>query len=242
LFALSEEGCKLDKGGESKILTWLTMRRKTKAIDMVRRHITKVVDTVVELNNTVIAMSKGRNIEAEECVSRLFSNEEEADALRRRISEELTKGVIPAKEREDLMKLIMEIDNIADCAKDAARSILIVMKQPVPKKIWREFQKISESAVTCVVTLREGINLLEKDLDETMKCVLEVERLEHQVDDERHSVQLLFLKFADQLSAPILLLLDDILHFMEGVTDYCEDTGDIIRMLIIHEATSKMGK
>jgi len=233
----------LDKGGiGSKILTWLTLRRKTKAIDMARRHVTKVVNTVVELNNTVIAASIGRNIEAEKCISRLFSNEEEADALRRRISEELTKGEISAKEREDLMRLTIEIDNIADCAKDAARNILILMRQPVPKEIWRGFQKISESAVTCVLTLRDGINMLEKDLDETMKRILEVERLEHQVDDERHSVQLLFLEFADQLNAPTLLLLDDALHFMEGVTDYCEDTGDIIRMLVIHEASSKMEK
>lgn len=233
----------MDKGGiGSKILTWFTMRRKTKAIDMARRHTTKVVDTVVELNNAVIAASRGRNIEAEKCVSRLFLNEEEADALRRRISEELTRGEIPAKEREDLMRLTMEIDNIADCAKDAARNMLILMRQPVPKEIWRGFQKISESTVACALTLREGINMLEKDLDETMKRVLEVERLEHQVDDERHSVQILFLEFADQLNAPTLLLLDDALHFMEGVTDYCEDTGDIIRMLIIHEAASKMGK
>ncbi|MDH5770635.1 MAG: DUF47 family protein [Candidatus Bathyarchaeota archaeon] len=233
----------MDKGGiGSKILTWLTLRRKTKAIDMARRHVTKVVNTVVELNNTVIAASIGRNIEAEKCISRLFSNEEEADALRRRISEELTKGEISAKEREDLMRLTIEIDNIADCAKDAARNILILMRQPVPKEIWRGFQKISESAVTCVLTLRDGINMLEKDLDETMKRILEVERLEHQVDDERHSVQLLFLEFADQLNAPTLLLLDDALHFMEGVTDYCEDTGDIIRMLVIHEASSKMEK
>ena len=243
MFALFEDGYKLDKGGiGSKILTWLTMRRKTKAIDMARRHVTKVVDTVVELNNTVIAASMGRNIEAEKCISRLFSNEEEADALRRRISEELTKGEISAKEREDLMRLTIEIDNIADCAKDAARNILILMRQPVPKEIWRGFQKISESAVACVLTLSDGINMLEKDLDETMKRILEVERLEHQVDDERHSVQLLFLEFADQLNAPTLLLLDDALHFMEGVTDHCEDTGDVIRMLVIHEASSKMEK
>jgi len=218
------------------------MRRKTRAIDMARNHMTKVVDAIVELNDAVIAVSRERKIEAEKCIGRLFSNEEEADALRRRISEELTKGDIPVKEREDLMRLTMEIDNIADCAKDAGRNMLILMRQPVPKEFWRGFQKISESAVTCVLALREGINMLEKDLDETMKYVLEVERLEHQVDDERHSMQLLFLEFADQLNAPTLLLLDGALYFMEGVTDYCEDTGDIIRMLVIREAASKMGK
>jgi len=234
---------KLDEDSRgSKILAWLTMRRKTKAIGMVRLHVTKVVDTVVELNNTVISASRERRIEAEKCISRLFSNEDEADALRRKISEELTKGESPAKEREDLMRLTMEIDNIADCAKDSARSIVIVMRQSVPKEIWRGFQKISESTVACVLALRDGIDMLGKDLDETTKCVLEVERLEHQVDDERHSVQLLFLEFADRLNAPTLLLLDDALRSMEGVTDCCEGTGDIIRMLIIHEATSKMGK
>lgn len=216
-----------------RLAGWFVKRRETIAIKMAKDHLAKAVDSITELNKAVKAASKGDSEEAELSIKRLFACESEADRIRREIAEELTKGELPSKDREDLMHLVRRMDAIADWARDASRSLKILLDVKIPDGLWSKFTTISSSLVECVWALRKSVGELDKDLEEASKLSFEVDRIEHRIDEEYFEARRAFIDYAKEIETPIFIILRDLLHDLEQVADSCEDTADLIRIMTI---------
>lgn len=223
-----------NKSGE-ELFDWFIRRRETLALKMTIEHLAKVEDTTVELYNATMTASKGKTMEFEQAIGRLSKNEVEADKLRRSIADALTKGDIPPKEREDLMHLVRRNDLIADLAKDAVRNlkIIITSKVDIPEEILKMFVMISEKLVECVRALKLGVEGLTKDPAEALKYATEVEKIEHEIDEDYFKTKETFINYAIMISPLVLVILRDILHCMERAADNCEDAADIIHTIAI---------
>lgn len=225
---------KTNKSGE-ELFDWFIRRRETLALKMTIEHLAKVEDTTVELYEAIMTASKGKTIEFEQAIGRLSKNEVEADKLRRAIADALTKGDIPPKEREDLMHLVRRNDLIADLAKDAATNLKIVIasKVDISEEVLKMFVKISEKLVECVRALKLGVEGLTKDPAEALKYAAEVERIEHNIDEDYFKTKEMFINYSIRISPLVLVILRDVLHCMERAADNCEDAADIIHTVAI---------
>lgn len=212
---------------------WFEKRRKNKVLDIAYRQMTLALDTVNDLERAIKAVFTGDKEGAKITIERLFLVEEEIDDLRRSVFEELTKGILPSRDREDIMHLVKRLDVMADFVKDSARSILIILSHDVPEDIWREFSEMAAGLVRCAATLKESLKILTENPAEARKISLKVEEEENKVDKQHLEIKSLLLKHGEKLNPVTLMILKDLADYMEDAADSCADVGDYIRVLTV---------
>lgn len=217
---------------------WFASRRKSKVLDMAYRQMTVAINTVTELRKAITAASIGEVDEANNCVERLFTVEQEIDSLRRAVFEELTRGSLPSKDREDIMRLVQRLDVMADFVKDSARTLLILMEAKIPEEMWTLYVEMAKDLVECASTLRKSIEKLGTDLAEARALAEKVDQIEGKVDQKYLKIKRLLLKHGGEISPGVLLMLRDLMETMEHVADTCDDTADYVRILTVARETA----
>jgi hypothetical protein len=202
-------------------------------MDMAYREITLAIDTVTELERAMIAASKKEAGEANRAIGRLFVVETEIDELRRSVFEELTRGSLPPKDREDIMHLVKRLDTMADHVKDSGRSLKLLLDAQMPKDVWGELVDITKDLVEESATLRKSIEKLGVDAVEVRALAKKVDEVETRVDERYLRVKEMLLKYGREMDAGTLLILRDLLQSLEEVADSCDDTADYVRILTV---------
>ncbi len=162
---------------------WFAQRRKSKVLEIADRQMTLAIDTVVELEKSINAALKGEQKKATESIERLSATEHEIDELRRIVFEELTRGSLPSKDREDIMHLVKRLDVMADHVKDASRAVLVLLKAKVPKEMWEQFVETAKDLVDCATTLRKAIEKLGTNPVEASELAMNIDQIELRVDE-----------------------------------------------------------
>jgi len=212
---------------------WFEKRRVNKVLEIAYRQMAVALDTVNDLEKALEAAADGDKKSAETIIERLFKAEEEVDDLRRTVFEELTKGKLPPRDREDIMNLVKNLDKTADYVKDSARNVLILLDAKVPKEIWDAFHGMASGIVSTAAVLRESLKSLGEDNTRARAMSERVEEEENKVDRKFLKIKSLLLKYGEKLNPSTLILLKDLLDSMEEATDRCADTGDYIRVLTV---------
>jgi len=212
---------------------WFEKRRKGKVLDLAYRQMTIALDTVKDLEDAVEAAYNEEKDKAQKIITRLFSIEEEIDDLRRTVFEELTKGSLPSREREDIMSLVKSLDMMADNVKDSARNVLVLLDVEIPKEIWKAYHEMSNGIVKIAAVLGESLKNLLEDPSQARIMSEKVEDEENKVDKKFLEIKSLLIKHGEKVNPAALLLLKDLLDSMEEAADSCADTGDYIRVLTV---------
>ena len=212
---------------------WFEKRRKGKVLDLAYRQMTIALDTVKDLEDAVKAAYNEEKDKAQKIIIRLFSIEEEIDDLRRTVFEELTKGSLPSREREDIMSLVKSLDMMADNVKDSARNVLVLLDVEIPKEIWKAYHEMSTGIVKIAAVLGESLKNLLEDPSQARIMSEKVEDEENKVDKKFLEIKSLLIKHGEKVNPAALLLLKDLLDSMEEAADSCADTGDYIRVLTV---------
>jgi len=217
---------------------WFAKRRRSKVLDIAHRQMTLAIDTVKELEKSVNAALNGNKEEAKSSFQRLSLVEHEIDELRRTVFEELTRGSLPFKDREDIMHLVKRLDVMADHVKDSGRSVMVLLEAKVVREIWEQFVEIAKDLVACSTTLRKALDMLGTNPSEARELSKKVDEVESMVDEKYLKTKALLLKHADRMDSATLMLLRDLLESMEHVADSCDDTADYIRILTVARETA----
>lgn len=215
------------------LLSWFEGRRKSTTLKLAQDQILKAINTVSSLEKTLIAFSKGRKEEARESIEKLFLEEAEIDELRRAIFAELAKGDLPSEYREDLKSLVGRLDRMADHVKDAARNANVLMEADVtiPREILDVTIQMAKHLVECTVLLSTSIEMLGVSPPQAQEFAIKVEATESIVDEEHFRSKVLFIKHADEMNAPTVMVIADLVESMEAAADMCADTADFVRVL-----------
>ena len=212
---------------------WFARRRRNKVLDLAYRQMTLALDTVNELEKAIMMVSKGEVKEAKARIDRLFLIEEDIDTLRRAVLEELTKGSLPSKTREDIMHLVKRLDVMADHVKDCARNVTILSEADLPGEIWVRYGELASDLVRCATFLRKSLEKLGDDPAEARRLSQEVDEAEKIVDDRYLAIKTSLLKDWSDLGIATVIILKDLLDKMEEIADTCDDTADYIRILTV---------
>ncbi|HSV42068.1 MAG TPA: DUF47 family protein [Methanomassiliicoccales archaeon] len=221
-----------DKGS---LLDWFGKRRESVVTKGIKEHAEKVGDAVSELNRAMATLVKGERAAALEALKRLNYSEKEADNLEERMSEELSKGDLMPKEREDLMHLVRRVDNIADWAKEAGMNLQLVVEAnvTVPVTLWMKYWEMTQELEKASKALRLSIMNLGVDADMVLKQERSVEVSEHIMDELYYSTKKEIL-FAE-MDPRAIYLMRDLLHGIENSADSCKDAADILHILVISQ-------
>jgi predicted phosphate transport protein (TIGR00153 family) len=221
---------------EKRSYSWFERRRKTEALDLAQNQITKALDTINLLHEAMKYLSDDKRNEAMLCIETLFKTEEDVDNLRREIFKELSKGTaLVAEYREDLLHLVKRLDTLADYVKDAARCVKMLGDSPIPKELLKNMVRITSSLVECASALRGSVEKISMNPIEATEYAKRVEQLEHEIDEEYLNTKPLFIKYAEQMNCGSMVILDDLVEFVEQAADMCADTADYIVILASRE-------
>ena len=215
---------------------WLSGRREKEILLRGLHHLDLVYEVVKKLLDMISSLSKMELVKAREYFNVINKKEEEADVVKREIIEELSKGIIHPMDREDLLRLILSIDDIAAYAKASARRIKIVIDlgYSMPDEFITLLYSMVEHSVKAVDTLRDAIKLLTSDPRKALQLTYIVEEIEEKVDDIRLNALEYMYRMCSRDFRVVCLLYKEIIDDIEIITDKCEDTADTIRSIAIH--------
>jgi len=97
---------------------------------------------VEDLEKAVAAAIKKDAKEAHICIGRIANAEKEADVLRRKVMDEVSKGDLAPIDREDIMHLVKRVDMIADWCRESTRILDAIPMEHVPNSIGKERERM----------------------------------------------------------------------------------------------------
>ena len=198
-----------------------------------QRHLSKINDLTKTFRKFVEAFVKGNLDDMRKLYEDIFDMEREADNEKEKIIIEVSKGPFHPIDREDIMRLVLTMDDIAANIKSASRKMLYSNPESVPTDVKNEFLKLGDMIIEIVSRLETALDALIKGSKDTLKLADSVEREEEEIDDFRVELIAKILKWGDETGKlSSLLMLKEAVENLENASDKAEDVADIIRGII----------
>ncbi len=213
------------------ILGWLGMKQEQLILEDANKHVDVTYQTVEWFKKAVLAYIAGDTKGKQKAIEMVRDCERQADAIRSKMVDQLSEGILVPPDREDLMHFVKTLDRIADWTNGAAR-ILDFIEAKLPQAILDELSVATDIIFNSISKLREGIqSVMKNDLKRALADCNDVEVYETRADDQKRILIGSIIKA--KLDAPTLLLSYQLAEYMEGVTDKIEDAADFIKVLAI---------
>ncbi len=215
-------------------MVWLSRREEKKVLNMCKKHLDKTVETVKAMARVVHSFCEEDFNALEVHYQKTFDSEREADKIKHQILYDVSKGPLHPIDREEIIRLVLTVDDIAENAKSGARKLRITSKENLTNEIKINLKEMANRCVEIVEKVRIAFIALSKGVDVAIKEADEVELLEESIDEFRIGLIKLVLKYGDETKkiGSWLMLLNAIEN-MEEVADHSEDVADVIRSIAI---------
>jgi hypothetical protein len=187
---------------------------------------------VEDLEKAITAALKQDEREMRKHIETVTKGEKEADTLRRKVMDEISKGELSPTDREDLMRLVKTVDMIADWSRESTRILGAISMQHVPQSIKYELSDMIKSVKECVRSLQKCVNKMMTKPEEAFQAADTVEREEEKVDDTHEQARILLGK-EDLPKAGIAVLISQLFEAIEMIADSCEDACDQVRIIMV---------
>jgi len=218
----------------SDLVKWFEKRREIKTLETVQRHLALTTEIVEDLEKAAVAAVKHDNEEMHRSIERVTREEREADALRRKVMDEISKGELSPKDREDLMGLVKKVDMVADWSRESTRILGATPMQYVPKPIKTELLEIVRSVKECARSLQKCVNKMMTKPEEALQAADIVEREEEKTDDVHERARIL-IGNEDIPKAGVAVLISQLFEAIEMIADSCEDACDQVRIIMVRK-------
>lgn len=199
-------------------------------LEETRNQIDHALSVMQELRGAMDAFVKGDCANIRASVARAVEIEEEADEMRRAISDQLVAGQMVPIDSQDYLRLIFQIDVVADLGKTAAQ-ILELRRIDVPPDLGEDLISMTEAVIQTVERSREAAFQLRPDLLQALKIAQEAELCEERVDDLHFAIKRKILNMNLELADFIQLY--ELITVLENTADAAEDVADQIRLLAV---------
>jgi predicted phosphate transport protein (TIGR00153 family) len=158
--------------------------------------------------------------------------EQDADKVTHETVTLLHKTFITPFDRDDIHKLITNMDDILDLIQDVAESAMLYDLQ----RITPEARQLSELNEMCCERVRAAVALLDNmaNADAILKICEEIDKLESDADRVMRSA--MSKLFRDETDVRQLIKLKAIYELLEAVSDKCEDVANIIEGVVLENA------
>lgn len=213
---------------------WFGKKREIEILKILRIHLETVVSTIAAMRDVVYAICEEDFDKAEKIYKMVFDREREADDVKEKILSELSKGPFHPFDREDIMRLVLTVDDLAAYAKSSARKLCLAKPTGMPENVKRDLKKMADSVYKIGTELKSALDILIEKPKRAIAAADRVERLEEAIDEHRNLLIAEILKWADTSNkVSHWLMVKEAVEGMEMVSDRAEDTADVIRAISI---------
>ena len=213
------------------ILGWLGMAGEQTIIQDSQEHVEETYKTVSYFSDAVKAYIQGDLSAKTIAIENVRNSEHKADILRAKMIKQLSEGLLLPPDREDLMHFVKTLDKIADWTNGAAR-LLGFIEHKLPENVLKNISIATELIFNSIGKLKDGIHaLIKNDLKKALLDCEEVDRIEHEADDQKRV--LIESIIHAKLEPTSLLLSYQLAEYLEGVTDKIEDAADFVKVVAI---------
>lgn len=162
-------------------------------------------------------------------LEKMHKIEHTADIEKHQVIEKLVKEFIPPLEREDIINLTQEIDDVTDAFEDVLMKMYMYNVQEVRKDVM-EFAKIAlQCAEALLVAITEFANFQKST--KLHAAIIEVNRLEEVGD--RIYLKVVHDLFTEETDAKTLMIWEEIYYRLEKCCDSCEDVADVMETIVM---------
>ncbi|MHA1582011.1 MAG: DUF47 domain-containing protein [Candidatus Baldrarchaeia archaeon] len=201
-----------------------------KVLDIYQDHIRKVVTAVRELALMVEDWINNKWGTIERRLEKISSLEKEADEVKRALLDEVSRAATLIQ-REDLMRLSLIADEIADYA-DATSFRLSHLRDWHPQgELADMFRELVEWVVKSVEKFREAVFMLPQNAEKAIKIAEEVDESERKVDTLQRTI--VHVLYNLELEAKTLIKVIDFVEHIEEIADLAEDAADAVRIVAV---------
>jgi predicted phosphate transport protein (TIGR00153 family) len=218
----------------SELIKWFEKRRETKALATVQRHLVLTTGIVADLEMAIDASIRKDEKEKQTCIKRVTSGEKEADRLRRKVMDDVSKGELSPIDRADLMELVKRVDMVADWSRESTRVVTAISMEQVPTALKDVFMEMVRNVKDCAISLQRCVNKMMTKPEEALQAADTVERKEEKVDDIHEKARILLGK--EDLPRPgVAVLVSQLFEAIEMIADSCEDACDQVRVIMVRK-------
>lgn len=203
------------------------MPKEGRFFDYFNDHAALVLEGAQELN---AFMSDMGNREAH--AQNVGFIEKKADKITHETIHLLHQTFVTPLDREDIHKLISNMDDILDLMEDVAECVMLYDVREVTDAA----RKLSEICVSCAEKVKQAVGML-SNLDNSaaiLKICNEIDQLESEADRVMRSA--MSKLFRDEPDTRQLIKLKAIYELLESVTDRAEDTANVIEGIVLENA------
>jgi len=215
------------------MLEWFSKRTGGVVQKGSRSHGLIVLDTVVELEKALKAISEGDEQTALKCIDRVMLNEREADRIEDALCREIVDGSLRSQEREDLLHLVKKTDKIADKANEAALYLQLIIEThtEVPRHLWDAARQMTTELLLSVRLLIQAFENMGKNKNEVYRHINSIN------DQERLLDQLDYSSFRKILLSDMdhkgVMLVRGLTEALEKSADACNSCAETLGMIIL---------
>jgi len=189
-------------------------------------HIADLTVQAVQVLQTMIAGGE----ETERLARKVKALEHEADETVHATMEHLHRTFVTPLDRSEIHRLAMRLDNILDLTDAAASRIGLYQPKGVPDEA-RQLALVLQDSAGVVREMIGMMREMKRHAERILERSIEVNRLENEADQIRRSAMARL--FREETDVFELIKWKEILEYIEGATDRCEDVSDILEGIVI---------
>ena len=165
-------------------------------------------------------------------IDRIDLVEKNADRITHETVALLHKTFVTPFDRDDIHKLISNMDDILDLIQDVAESAMLYDLQ----RITPEAQQLAELNEMCCKRVQMAVRMLPSmdNAEAILKLCREIDQLESDVD--RVMRPAMSKLFRDESDVRQLIKLKQIYELLEAVSDKCEDVANLLEGVVLENA------
>lgn len=199
----------------------------------VSEHVNIIKEGVDKLQEIIEKYRELSYQELESLYGELSAIENRGDDLKLKIMNTLRTSYMHPDDREDFLRLILDIDEVVGVARAVAKKLLIFkhLDLSIPIDILNHIKEMVHLSVYAVQKVQEMINA--KLPDQVFEIASIIEKYEKEVDEIRLKALEALYKQCIQECNVACIALPIVIDDVELITDLCEDIADIYRLYII---------
>ncbi|MEM1682308.1 MAG: DUF47 family protein [Sulfolobales archaeon] len=212
---------------------WMSGRKRKDLLKFFIVHVAEVEKVVEKSKNVVDELVKGNADLVAVFWGEVFESERKADDIKRKLLAELASETFHPIDREEIVRLILTMDDVAAYAKAWSRRAMLYLPDRLPQNIGNALVTMASRVHEAVKYIKQAVEMLPENPRGTLELANKVESLEEEVDDIRHEVFREVLKFCDSSRSSKCMLTKEIMDSIENAADRCEDVADVLRSIAL---------
>jgi predicted phosphate transport protein (TIGR00153 family) len=221
--------------GTERFYPILKVKQGQDVIEKFGKHVEYISQSIEGVKENIKALANGNRGEIKKISRNVFAAERKADVIARDMMKELAVGELRPKFREDMLRILFNLEQIGRYAEECAFETTIADLDFLSDESKGLLETMAEDSYLTVKELSNAIRELTYDLDKAVEYGNNVSELEDKVDKGRRKLIGLITKTGSdcETSIPNYFSVNRLIESLEEVADAAEDTADHIRVLAI---------